>query len=874
MAVRSRACAWLQAKPAPLGQRRPGARRVIISAHAAQTDTHADTQRVSAALVAACMKRTGAWLEGGGGNAAPLPGVRVKSVVHGIKGHCKDQPWTIAVSGVAVRPGPGSTEKHASVVVCLAVHCPGIGGSAPSAGLFDLLLHWGVSDGRGGKWAAPPPEWHTSPPVSYDAGGGAWQTPFNKASTPDDPVHVALLQLPLKGDAMRNGGLSFVLKSSAGRWLECDQPNSHGTFDFFFSLADMSNDAAAALKAAAPLAQPPRAAAGEAARTPQDAPTDDAAWATATGLLGSGDSASAVAAYVRAFKPDMSGWEGLLQALETEAHDGGRGSGDVSGWMVDSIASQEGDAERSLMHRFNAAQKLSDDASRSDDAHSALTALLMWLRLSAARHLTWNKNYNIKPREISAAQERLNVSLAAVFDASPHLRHAVVPAMAAAGRGGSSDMGQRVRDEILAVQSRNHCKGGMMEEWHQKLHNNTSPDDVVICQGLIVMLQENLDVKAYWRTLHASGITAQRLASFDRSIKSEPKFEPSQVPGLLVDLRAYLSTLQAVHSGADLGSAAGSVLGFSEKTLKGRTVTVDPVPGVASPELRQKLMAVMYQQHRTASAAGDSDKSKTGSSDGSDTEAAAGGGSKDALSEATLMLQLVLSARHYLRPAIRAGNAGCGGRLHDLLFLDMALDSAARVAVESTMGHVKAAMAGAAASVGEGAPPPPGLVAVVRLVRWAIENAAVSAEQLRLGSCADDLAKSTKWLDKLVTAAGSAEGVNAWSKEWAMQVESVLDRLKRALSDDATATISWLQPTAAALGERLGVPVAASCLMCEDAVRGTSTAPVAQLLAAVEMSVRRLGGQGEWQVISRGSADSGSPAVGVVRVIESLENVQ
>ena len=22
----------------------------------------------------------------------------------------------------------------------------------------------------------------------------------------------------------------------------------------------------------------------------------------------------------------------------------------------------------------------------------------------------------------------------------------------------------------------------MMEEWHQKLHNNTSPDDVVICQ--------------------------------------------------------------------------------------------------------------------------------------------------------------------------------------------------------------------------------------------------------------------------------------------------------------------------------------------------------------------------------------------------------
>lgn len=29
-----------------------------------------------------------------------------------------------------------------------------------------------------------------------------------------------------------------------------------------------------------------------------------------------------------------------------------------------------------------------------------------------------------------------------------------------------------------------------MEEWHQKLHNNTSPDDVVICQVLYVRLPE------------------------------------------------------------------------------------------------------------------------------------------------------------------------------------------------------------------------------------------------------------------------------------------------------------------------------------------------------------------------------------------------
>ena len=40
-----------------------------------------------------------------------------------------------------------------------------------------------------------------------------------------------------------------------------------------------------------------------------------------------------------------------------------------------------------------------------------------------------------------------------------------------------------------------------MEEWHQKLHNNTSPDDVVICQALIAYLEHDLDISRYWATL-------------------------------------------------------------------------------------------------------------------------------------------------------------------------------------------------------------------------------------------------------------------------------------------------------------------------------------------------------------------------------------
>ena len=39
-----------------------------------------------------------------------------------------------------------------------------------------------------------------------------------------------------------------------------------------------------------------------------------------------------------------------------------------------------------------------------DDYEAALVAIAVWLRFSAARHLTWNRNYNVKPREIGAAQ--------------------------------------------------------------------------------------------------------------------------------------------------------------------------------------------------------------------------------------------------------------------------------------------------------------------------------------------------------------------------------------------------------------------------------------------------------------------------------------
>lgn len=45
--------------------------------------------------------------------------------------------------------------------------------------------------------------------------------------------------------------------------------------------------------------------------------------------------------------------------------------------------------------------------------------------------------------------------------------------------------------------------------------------------------------------MQAANITKERLASFDRPIKSEPAFKPEQRQGLLTDLSNYLQTLKA-----------------------------------------------------------------------------------------------------------------------------------------------------------------------------------------------------------------------------------------------------------------------------------------------------------------------------------------
>lgn len=115
------------------------------------------------------------------------------------------------------------------------------------------------------------------------------------------------------------------------------------------------------------------------------------------------------------------------------------------------------------------------------------------------------------------------------------------------GRGG--DNGQRIRDGILEIMHRHKIprRGSHIEQWHQKLHNNTTPDDIGICEAMIAFNQTN-DMNKYWEVLSHHGISKERLASFERPVTMDPIY----MPHIVNDLYDFLKILKSVHSGTDL----------------------------------------------------------------------------------------------------------------------------------------------------------------------------------------------------------------------------------------------------------------------------------------------------------------------------------
>ncbi|MFC1642801.1 phosphohistidine-like domain-containing protein [Myxococcota bacterium] len=205
-----------------------------------------------------------------------------------------------------------------------------------------------------------------------------------------------------------------------------------------------------------------------------------------------------------------------------------------------------------LMHRFELCSEMLDEVG---DDREALAVLTVWLRYSALRQLDWQRHYNTAPRRLASAQDRLTRRIAQLWRDHPLARPWAQLLLGNVGRGGE---GQRVRDDILALMHRHHLKevaGTFVEQWHQKLHNNTTPDDIAICQAYIVFLRSGGNLKRFDATLNAYGVTRERLAGYDRPIVADPGIPHADIGALVADLEGYLGLLRSVHSSTDLASA-------------------------------------------------------------------------------------------------------------------------------------------------------------------------------------------------------------------------------------------------------------------------------------------------------------------------------
>ena len=211
----------------------------------------------------------------------------------------------------------------------------------------------------------------------------------------------------------------------------------------------------------------------------------------------------------------------------------------------------------SLMHRY---QKVRDCLFLLDlENPNESLWIYIWLKYSFRRLLTWQRKFNTPPKDLQWSMHCLTFELtkrfAELYNSSKKnkkfcLSSKIIIKDSCVLVGKGRENGQRIRDEILNIFHKFHISekiDSFYEQWHQKLHNNTTPDDIIICQALVNFLRTN-NMQEFWNTLNYGGVNKQRLESFERKITMEPYYEPAYLP----DFENFLNLLKEVHGSADL----------------------------------------------------------------------------------------------------------------------------------------------------------------------------------------------------------------------------------------------------------------------------------------------------------------------------------
>lgn len=462
-----------------------------------------------------------------------------------------------------------------------------------------------------------------------------------------------------------------------------------------------------------------------------------------------------------------------------------------------------------LMHRYN---KCFDILNQLELDNENLIWVYIWLRYNYIRVLDWQRRFNTKPRELAYSMNRLTQDITNKIcdflknnknreNEKFELSQTVLLRMLLSVLGKGTGDGQKIRDEILVILHKHHIKESndhFYEQWHQKLHNNTTPDDIAICEAVIEYLKSGGKMETYWRKLNNYGVTKERLANFERKITSEPFYKPELIP----DLENFLKILKAVHSSDD--------------------------------------MILMFDSAKYALQGGDYMKFQDiiSNKDHWDT---------------LKQIERVTQGRQSLSNII-LGSAHDVGRVRDLIFFDLCLETYLRQCVEKII-HVVLEFEHYITEV----------TAIVKNL-----NVTYNFRELRIcledwGNICEVLKKNLQKNDKSYKAVISA-----------LKIKSVADRMSRTLTHIIDYFNTHYDPKARHLGVAFNAEKYIVDIFTEETIRGSIFFTLSMVLKKIEPILRSTANLGAWLIISRGKTlEPGREMVtGNVNFVKSLQEVQ
>ena len=238
--------------------------------------------------------------------------------------------------------------------------------------------------------------------------------------------------------------------------------------------------------------------------------------------------------------------------------------------VIAKVIAAETEYERwSLFDRVNMATGLIDAAIAAGP--NGMGFVLTWLRLSSLRLLPWYKGSNYQSKDAAHAQKVLAQKMADLTCSAkdPSCRLFSRISLSTLPRGGGN--GDDIRMGILHIMRENGIREGhrpgiecqFLESWHQKLHTNTTPEDITICEAYLAFLNTG-DMGEFWRVAWENGrITPDSLVQMDHPITATPL----HLPQLIGPMQHYLWILKTTHAGADLDVAFEMVRGHLDGDL-------------------------------------------------------------------------------------------------------------------------------------------------------------------------------------------------------------------------------------------------------------------------------------------------------------------